>query len=368
MNIVVTGSNGFIGKNLCMMLRESGFNDIYEINRSTSYSQLLELLNNADFVYHLAGINRPKDEIEFKQGNTDFTQLITEILSQKSKKTPLVISSSTQADNDNAYGRSKLFAERIVEKYGWDTGVPVYIYRLPNVFGKWCRPYYNSFIATFCHNVINGIDLTINDYNAQVTLVYIDDVCRGLISLLNLSMPSGFQSIEPEYHTSVGIVADMIFSFKDSRSNLITEDVGVGFSRALYSTYLSYMNPLQFSYTIPSYGDYRGVFSEMLKTKSAGQFSFFTAHPGVTRGGHYHHSKNEKFLVLKGTALYKFEHVLTHEKYDLIVSGEDFRIVETVPGWSHDITNIGEDDMIVMLWANEIFDRNKPDTFSYLLK
>ncbi|TKY80185.1 NAD-dependent epimerase/dehydratase family protein [Pectobacterium polonicum] len=368
MNIVVTGSKGFIGKNLCMMLRESGFNDIHEIDRNTSHNQLLESLNNADFIYHLAGINRPKDEIEFKQGNTELTQLITDFLSQENKKTPLVISSSTQAHNDNAYGKSKLLAEKAVEIYGENSGAPVYIYRLPNVFGKWCRPNYNSFIATFCYNVLNDIELTVNDYNAPVTLVYIDDVCRNLISLLKNTTSSGFQSIKPEYQTSVGIVADTIMAFKESRNNLITEDVGLGFNRALYSTYLSYMNPAQFSYTIPSYGDERGIFSEMLKTKTSGQFSFFTAHPGITRGGHYHHSKNEKFLVLKGTALYRFKNMLTHEKYELKVNSDSFLVVETVPGWSHDITNIGEDEMIVMLWANEIFDRTMPDTFAYPLK
>ena len=263
-----------------------------------------------------------------------------------------------------AYGQSKLLAEKSVEQYGNDTGSAYYIYRFPNVFGKWCKPNYNSFVATFCYNTLNGLDITIDDPLAQVILVYIDDVCHSLISLLDGSVNNGFKTVVPEYPTTVGEVADLLLAFKESRGNLITENVGTGLCRALYSTYLSYMSPEQFSYAIPSYGDERGVFSEMLKTKEAGQFSFFTAHPGITRGGHYHHTKNEKFLVVRGKALFKFEHITSGERYELQTNSSSPRIVETVPGWSHDITNIGDEEMIVMLWANEIFDREAPDTFA----
>lgn len=364
MKIVVTGAKGFIGKNLCVMLRERGYQDIVEVDRETSQEMLAKYLSGADFVYHLAGINRPKDDVEFQLGNADLTCFIAEQLKQSDKKVPLVISSSTQAERDNAYGQSKLLAEKAVEQYGNETGSAYYIYRFPNVFGKWCKPNYNSFVATFCYNTLNGLDITINEPLAQVTLVYIDDVCHSLISLLEGSVNSGFKTVLPEYPTTVGEVADLLLAFKESRGNLITENVGTGLCRALYSTYLSYMSPEQFSYAIPSYGDERGVFSEMLKTKEAGQFSFFTAHPGITRGGHYHHSKNEKFLVLKGKALFKFEHIATGERYELQTDSSSPRVVETVPGWSHDITNIGDEEMIVMLWANEIFDREAPDTFA----
>ncbi|MGB5117775.1 MAG: capsular polysaccharide biosynthesis protein CapF, partial [Providencia rettgeri] len=214
------------------------------------------------------------------------------------------------------------------------------------------------------YNTLNDIDITINDPLAPVTLVYIDDVCASLIALINSDSNSGYKSISPAYPTTVGEVANLLRTFKESRNNLVTENVGTGLIRALYSTYLSYMTPEQFSYAIPSYGDERGVFSEMLKTKEAGQFSFFTAHPGVTRGGHYHHSKSEKFLVLKGKALFKFEHIASGDRYELQTDSSFPRIVETVPGWSHDITNIGDEEMIVMLWANEIFDREAPDTFA----
>ncbi|EGR0103449.1 capsular polysaccharide biosynthesis protein CapF [Vibrio vulnificus] len=364
MKIVVTGAKGFIGKNLCIMLREQGYQDIVEVDRETSREQLSQVLESAEFVYHLAGINRPKDEVEFQQGNADLTSYIVEQLALNGKKVPLVVSSSTQAERDNAYGQSKRFAEQAVEQYGQQTQAPYFIYRFPNVFGKWCRPNYNSFVATFCYNTLNDLEITINDPSAPVTLVYIDDVCAHLISLLEGCAESGYKSVTPEYPTTVGQVAELLRAFKASRDNLVTENVGTGLTRALYSTYLSYMSPEQFSYSIPSYGDERGVFSEMLKTKQVGQFSFFTAHPGITRGGHYHHSKNEKFLVLKGKALFKFEHIATGERYELHTDGSSPKIVETVPGWSHDITNIGDEEMIVMLWANEIFDREAPDTFA----
>lgn len=364
MKIVVTGAKGFIGKNLCIMLREHGHQDIVEVDRETSREALAQFLSEADFVYHLAGINRPKNDAEFQLGNADLTSFIAEKLGQFNKKVPLVVSSSTQAERDNAYGQSKRIAEQAVEQYGLQTQSPFYIYRFPNVFGKWCKPNYNSFVATFCYNTLNGLDITINDPSAPVTLVYIDDVCRSLISLLDGSANSGFKSVLPEYSTTVGGVADLLRTFKDSRNNLVTENVGTGFCRALYSTYLSYMSPEQFSYAIPSYGDQRGVFSEMLKTKEAGQFSFFTAHPGITRGGHYHHTKSEKFLVVRGKALFKFEHIASGQLFELQTDCSSLRIVETVPGWSHDITNIGDEEMIVMLWANEIFDREAPDTFA----
>lgn len=364
MKIVVTGAKGFIGKNLCIMLQEHGHQDIIEVDRNTSRQELSKFLGEADFVYHLAGVNRPKNEAEFQQGNTDLTTYIVEQLKTFGRDVPIVVSSSTQAEHDNPYGKSKLLAEKEVEQYGQSTGASYYIYRFPNVFGKWCSPNYNSFVATFCYNTLNNLDITINDPSASVTLVYIDDVCNNLISLLDGSANSGFNSVLPEYPTTVGYVAELLLGFKNSRDSLITENVGTGLCRALYSTYLSYMSPEQFSYNIPSYDDERGIFSEMLKTKDAGQFSFFTAHPGITRGGHYHHTKNEKFLVVKGKALFKFEHIATGECYELRIESHSLRIVETVPGWSHDITNIGDEDMIVMLWANEIFDRGAPDTFA----
>ncbi|MFM2606155.1 NAD-dependent epimerase/dehydratase family protein [Vibrio chagasii] len=362
MNIVVTGAQGFIGKNLCVMLAEKGHDSIVQIDRDTSEETIKEALSTADFVYHLAGINRPKDESEFTKGNADFTKFVVNELRANGRNTRIMLSSSIQASLDNVYGVSKAQAEALVADYGKDTGAGAFIYRFPNVFGKWCRPNYNSFVATFCYNIVNGIDINIHDPSAPVSLVYIDDVCQALIELLEGDIESGFKQVPMEYHTTVGEVAHLLKAFKESRDTLVTEHVGTGLTRALYSTYLSYFEPSKFHYKLPKYGDERGVFCEMLKTKESGQFSFFTAHKGITRGGHYHHSKNEKFLVIKGEALFKFEHVATGERYELLVNSEEATVVETVPGWSHDITNIGEEELIVMLWANEIFDREAPDT------
>ena len=249
-------------------------------------------------------------------------------------------------------------------------GSSVYIYRLPNVFGKWARPNYNSAVATFCHNISQGVPIQVNDPAAKINLVYIDDVIASFLQVMDGQLigtdlvKDGFVEIEQQYQISVGELADQIQSFKDSRDTLITENVGSGLVRALYSTYVSYLEAKQFSYQVPKYGDERGVFVEMLKTKDAGQFSFFTAHPGITRGGHYHHSKTEKFLVIKGKACFRFRHMFTGEFYELHTSGEQPEIVETVTGWTHDITNVGDDEMVVMLWANEIFDRENPDTYA----
>lgn len=367
MKIVVTGSKGFIGRNLCVFLREQKY-DVLEIHRETQQQDILSYLSQADFVFHLAGINRPKNPTEFQSGNVQLTQFIVEQLAESKRAIPIVLTSSTQAEYINDYGISKHSAEKIVESYSISTGAAFYIYRLPNVFGKWCKPNYNSFVATFCYNILNNIGINVNDSNAEVTLVYIDDVCKSLISLLDSEPSYGFKMVEPEYQTTVGYVADTLQKFKESRNTLVTENIGVGFQRALYSTYLSYMQPSQFNYSIPSYVDERGVFCEVLKTKQAGQFSFFTAHPGITRGGHYHHTKNEKFMVIKGKALFKFENIISAECYEIKVNSENTQIVETVPGWSHDITNIGDNELVVMLWANEIFDRNTPDTITKILK
>ena len=248
------------------------------------------------------------------------------------------------------------------------TGAVAHLFRLPNVFGKWCRPNYNSAVATFCHNIARGLPIQINDPAAPVTLVYVDDVVERFIELMDGADAAvdaeGFATVTPQYTTTVGELARLIETFRASRDTLVTERVGTGLVRALYSTYVSYLPPELFAYTVPMHGDARGVFVEMLKTPDCGQFSFFTAHPGITRGGHYHHTKTEKFLVIKGEARFKFRHMQTGETHELVTSGAKAEIVETVPGWTHDITNIGSDEMVVMLWANEVFDRAKPDTYA----
>ncbi len=370
MRVLITGANGFIGKNLQVRLREKEIDfDIF--TRSNLIEELESKINEADMIVHLAGINRPKNELEFKSGNVDLTQTIANLLIKLDRKIPVLFSSSIQAERDNDYGSSKLAAEDALLALQQDAGNPVYIYRLPNVFGKWARPNYNSAVATFCYNVARDLPVHINDPSAVIRLVYVDDVVDSFMALLitgiesiNTRIDNVYVEVAPEYQISVGELAEQLNRFKASRDNLITEPVGNGLVRSLYSTYVSYLPPESFTYPVQQHADARGVFVEMLKTPDAGQFSFFTAYPGITRGGHYHHSKTEKFLVIKGKACFRFCHILTGEFYELHTSGEHSEIVETVPGWTHDVTNVGDDEMICMLWANEIFDRDKPDTFA----
>ncbi|ETR96593.1 UDP-2-acetamido-2,6-beta-L-arabino-hexul-4-ose reductase [Acinetobacter lactucae] len=364
MKILVTGSNGFIAKNLIQFLSEKPEIEILKAHRETTDQEFEQSVLAADWIIHLAGVNRPLNESEFAEGNTTLTEKIAQILQQAHKKTPVILSSSIQVERDNPYGKSKLGGEQALVALNQAQGNPVYICRLANVFGKWSRPNYNSAVATFCYNVANDLPLQIHDENAVIRLVYVDDVVETFWNILNGQQVEQIFQVEPEYQITVGDLAKVLNGFKASRDTLITDRVGTGLTRALYSTYLSFFKPEQFDYSVPKYGDARGVFVEMLKTPDAGQFSYFTAHPGITRGGHYHHTKTEKFLVIKGKALFKFKHVVTGEFYELETQGDEPRIVETVPGWTHDITNIGDDEMIVMLWANEIFDRNKPDTYA----
>lgn len=367
MNIVITGADGFIGKNLGIRLRELGHAEVTGITRSTPAAIAESALAAADFVFHLAGVNRPQDPRDFATGNTGLTEQICAQLAASGRRAGLVLSSSTQATLDNAYGESKRAAELAARAYGAETGAAVHVFRLTNVFGKWARPNYNSAVATFCHNATHGLPITLNDPHAPLNLVYVDDVVQAMIDCMSAPQGPGaeaFAEAGPVYATTVGEVAALLQKFVDMRSTLITPPVGTGLVRALYSTYISYLPPQSFVYEVPRHGDPRGVFVEMLKTPDCGQFSYFTAHPGITRGEHYHHSKTEKFLVIKGTARFGFRHITTGEIHELVTRGGEARIVETVPGWTHNITNIGDDEMIVMLWANEIFDRQRPDTVS----
>lgn len=372
MKVLITGANGFLGKNLQLHLAERKDVQVLCFTHSDDVTQLPAMLQGVDFVFHLAGVNRPQDPHEFITGNVDLTQALCRtvcaMVETTGKKVPIVYTSSTQVGRDNPYGQSKLGAEDALLASARSHQVPVHILRLPNVFGKWCKPNYNSVIATFCHNITRGLPIQMHDPAAPVTLVYVDDVIERFVQLMDGAAaavgPDGFATVAPQYTTTVGELARQIQAFKDSRATLMTERVGSGFVRALYATYVSYLPVESFAYAIRQYGDPRGVFVEMLKTPDAGQFSFFTAHPGITRGGHYHHSKTEKFLVIKGQARFKFRHMQTGQTHELLTTGDKPEIVETVPGWTHDITNIGSDEMIVMLWANEVFDRSKPDTFA----
>ena len=364
MKVLVTGSNGFIAKNLRVHLSERKEIDVATFNKDDK-GLLSSRLVDIDFVFHLAGVNRPKNIEEFVLGNTDLTSSLCQAILQTKRLIPIIYTSSVQVDLDNPYGQSKKAAEQILIDFSVLSGSPVYFFRLPNVFGKWCKPNYNSVVATFCYNIARNLPVQINDKISKIRLVHVDDVVKHFISIMDGALVEpGLNNVNSVYEVTVGDLAEKIQLFKDSRQSLLTEPVGSGLDRALHSTYLSYLVPEQFSYELTKHEDLRGIFVEMLKTKDSGQFSYFTAHPGITRGGHYHHTKTEKFLVLKGDALFKFRHVLTDENYEIKTSGDTPKIVETVPGWTHDITNIGKDEMVVMLWANEIFDRENPDTYA----
>jgi UDP-2-acetamido-2,6-beta-L-arabino-hexul-4-ose reductase len=363
MKILVTGADGFIGKNLRITLGEREGMDVLPVTRATADAELRELVAQADAVIHLAGVNRPQDPAEFATGNADFTARLCALLSATRRAVPVAFASSIQAERDNPYGASKRAAEDHLRGYGEASGAPVALYRFANVFGKWSRPDYNSAVATFCHNIARGLPIRIDDPSAQVRLVYIDDVLAELLRFLG-DPGQGVRIAEagPVHAIAVGELARQIEAFRDVRHSLVTERVGTGLVRALYATYVSFLPPEAFSYGVPKYGDARGVFVEMLKTPDCGQFSFFTAHPGITRGGHYHHTKTEKFLVIKGRARYRFRHLITDETFEVDSHGDEPLVVETIPGWAHDITNTGDDELVVMLWANEVFDRQKPDT------
>lgn len=361
--IAITGASGFVAANLRVRLQELGYADIRPIKHTADDAAIRSALSGVSTIFHLAGVNRPENPTDFEGGNAGFTSRLCALAADAAPGAAIIFSSSTQAALDNPYGRSKKAAENVLLGHGKATGADVTIFRLTNVFGKWSRPNYNSAVATFCHNIARDLPITVNAPDAALNLVYIDDVVSALVTQIDHTTRTvGFAEAGPVYATTVGEVARMIERFRVGRQSLVTERVGTGLVRALYSTFVAALPPERFSYAVPMHSDPRGTFVEMLKTPDCGQFSFFTAHPGVTRGEHYHHSKTEKFLVISGKAEFGFRHIATGQTHRIETSGERAEIVETVPGWTHNITNIGDDLMVVMLWANEIFDRDNPDT------
>lgn len=365
--VAVTGSDGFIGRNLCTRLRERGGVEILGITRASSAGDLAAAIGRADAVFHLAGVNRTTDAAEFMPGNRDLSARVAELAAARTG-VPIVLASSSQAGRPSPYGDSKLAAEEAFLSALGRENPDAHVFRLPNVFGKWCRPNYNSAVATFCHNVARDLPITIHDASAPLTLVYVDDVVDAFLALL----PGGagthgagrYREVAPQYRTTVGEVADAIRGFHRMRRAFEVDRVGGGFLRALYATYLSYLPPSDFSYPVTKHDDPRGRFAEMLRTKDSGQVSFFTSGPGVTRGGHYHHTKNEKFLVVQGRARFRFRNIVTGETHAIDVDGAAPTIVDTLPGWAHDVTNTGSEPLLVLLWANENFDRDRPDTIA----
>lgn len=361
--ILVTGANGFIGKNLVVRLDESAEAEVLTFDRTDSLVDLHTKVQSADVIVHLAGENRPQDPHDFLTGNVLLTQSLCDAIEAGGSPKRLLLASSTQAPQDTPYGQSKLQAERIAEHMAMRTHTAVAIYRLPGVFGKWCRPNYNSVVATFCHNIARGMPIHVRDPSASIQLVYVDDVISSFLTeLLSTDIGVRYVDVPQSYTITLGQLAEQIQSFVKCRHTLEVARVGEGLTRALYATFISHLPPDEFSYPVPAHSDGRGVFVEMLKTRDSGQFSYFTAHPGATRGSHYHHTKTEKFLVMKGQARFRFRHLLTGETYEVVTSGQSPRVVDTIPGWAHDITNIGSEELVVLLWANELFDRQRPDT------
>jgi UDP-2-acetamido-2,6-beta-L-arabino-hexul-4-ose reductase len=407
-NILVTGSNGFVGKNLCSVLERLKEVTLLRYDIHNTLAELHAALDQADVIFHLAGVNRPKDPKEFETGNTGFTQDICKYLMEKGRKPLLVITSSAQAALDNAYGISKRQAEEAVAAYAAyclseskiqnseSTISRSCIYRLPNIFGKGCRPNYNSAVATFCHNIARDLDIKVNDPNAEMKLVYIDDVVEEFMRVLagNPTRQGEFCVVPVVHEVKLGQIVDLLNAFKRSRTDLLIPNQGDGFTKKLYATYLSYLPVDQFSYPLKMNVDARGSFTEILKTADRGQVSVNISKPKITKGNHWHHTKNEKFLVVSGKGVIRFrkvEEILNSElrildsgKDDVpegtdsiqnpkskiqnsgiieyFVSGEKLEVVDIPPGYTHNIENLGDSDMVTVMWCNEIFDPTRPDT------
>lgn len=363
MRVVITGAKGFIGQNLAVRLALMPQIEVIGLDSSHTPGELNKALAKADVLVHLAGVNRPQDPGDFARVNTAFTQHLCTELTAQNKSIPIIFASSSQALLANSYGKSKRAAETILESHANQLGLGLAIFRLPGVFGKWAKPNYNSVVATFCSNAARGLPLEIHDKNSPLELVYIDDVIDAFIALL-IKPPSSvqFPVVSPQYSLTVGELASTILSFASARQNYATERVGSGLLRALYATYVSYLPPSDFSQSLAVHADPRGRFVEILKTPDSGQFSFFTAHPGMTRGGHFHHTKTEKFVVVQGLARFRFRQLISGEEVTIQVDSKTPQMIESIPGWTHDITNIGDSELIVLLWSSETFNPKLPDT------
>lgn len=365
MKILVTGAKGFIGKNLIAELKNQKYTEIYEYDVDTEPSELDTYGKDCDFVFHLAGVNRPQNQDEYMEGNFGFTSKLLEVLKKNNNACPVMISSSTQAKVDNPYGKSKKAGEDLLFRYGEETGAKVLIYRFPNVFGKWCKPNYNSAVATFCHNISHDIPITVNDRSTMMNLVYIDDVVEELLNALNgkENREDTFCVVPAIYKTTLGEIVDLIQCFKENRETLNVPNMGNEFEKKLYSTYLSYLPTDQFSYPLKMNVDNRGSFTEIIRTHDRGQFSVNITKPGITKGNHWHHTKNEKFLVVSGKGLIRFRKVDSNEIINYHVSGDKMEVVDIPTGYTHNIINTGDTDLVTFMWASEPFNPDKPDTY-----
>lgn len=364
MKILVTGAKGFIGKNLIAELKNQKYTDIYEYDMESTLEDLDQYSKDCEFVFHLAGVNRPKDQKEFLEGNFGFTSVLLDNLKKYNNKAPIMLASSIQAVLDNPYGISKKAGEDLLFGYGNETGAKVLIYRFPNVFGKWCRPNYNSAVATFSYNIANDLPITVNDPNVVMNLIYIDDLVKELINALNgnENKKDEFCYVEPVHTVKLGEIVDLLYSFKESRNDRSIPNTADPFTKKLYANYLSYLPKDKFSYDLKMNVDHRGSFTEFLKTPDRGQVSINISKPGIVKGNHWHHTKNEKFLVVSGSGVIRFRKIDETEVLEYYVSGDKLQVVDIPPGYTHNIENLGNTDMVTVMWANEKFDPERPDT------
>ncbi len=388
MNILITGAKGFVGRNLCAALNEikAGHDrradhvicpnpaniTVFEYDIDSPMGKLDAYCAQADFVFHLAGVNRPEDPADFMKCNVGFSATLLDTLKKHGNTSPVMLASSVQAAMlgrfaGSEYGKSKKAVEDLFLTYERETGADVLLYRFPNLFGKWCRPNYNSAIATFCHNTARGLPIQVNDPVVTMDLVYIDDLVEEMIAALRgqpYRTADGFCAVPVHYETSLGHVADMIRSFADLRQGLEVPQLNDPLTKKLYSTWLSYLPEEAFIYDLKMNCDERGSFTEMIRTTDRGQFSVNVSKPGMTKGNHWHHTKNEKFVVVSGRGLIRLRQIGTNKIVEFEVSGERIQVVEMVPGWTHNIINLSDtENLVTIMWANEAFDPAKPDTF-----
>lgn len=363
--ILITGAAGFIGKHVCLALGRAGGFEVLEYDTGNEPGELAGMVARADFVIHLAGVNRPKDDSEFTSGNRDFTRCLCDMVAKDRRGIAIAMTSSIQAERENPYGVSKRLAEEMLLEHHRNTGAPVYLYRLPNVFGKWSRPNYNTVVATFCHNISRNLPVAVNDRAAQLRLVYIDDVVGELVALAGGCTDGGpgYREVNPVHAITLGDLHDLIVSFRECREKSLLPDLGDALVKALYSTYLSFLEADDFARPIDLKTDERGWLFELVKSQAAGQIFVSKTRPGVTRGNHYHDTKVEKFCVIQGQGVIRFRNVLGTEVIEYPVDDLEIRVVDIPPGLTHSIENTGEAEMITLFWANEIFDASRPDTY-----
>jgi UDP-2-acetamido-2,6-beta-L-arabino-hexul-4-ose reductase len=363
-NILITGANGFVGKNLTAELKNRGYNDIFEFTRETDRSLLDTYTKECDFVFHLAGVNRPKDETEFMEGNFGFTTELLDLLKKHGNNAPILVTSSIQAEQDNPYGKSKKAGEDLVFTHSKAIGAKALVYRLPNLFGKWSKPNYNTVVATYCHNIARDLEIQVNNSEAKLTLCYIDDVLEEFLKALegNPTTQDNYCIVPVTHSITLGELANAIKGFKDSRINIGIPNMEDALTKKLYSTYLSFLPEAKFSYDLKMNIDNRGSFTEFIRTPERGQVSVNVSKPGITKGNHWHHTKNEKFLVVSGEGLIRFRQIGSDEFIEYRVNGDKLQVVDIPTGYTHSIVNIGENDLVTVMWVNECFDPEKPDT------